>query len=102
MLKTDLIIKEFDYYIVFQDSNANYIIAYGYKSKPTVMDLKFAFEQIITEQDLNEVIPNFKQIVDYISIDIMQYDKFVKYMEKQESKAIKTENNLKKKEEIKK
>lgn len=95
--KTELEINEHDYYIVFTDSEDNYIIGYGYEQKPAIIDFKYAFEQLSNEQDLVETIPDFKKIVDYISVSIMNHKKFVKYMIKQEENAQKAEKKQKKK-----
>jgi len=87
----ELEIKEFEYYLVFMDSNKNYVISYGYEQLPAVIDLKYAFEQLAKEEDLASVIPDWKNQIDYVSVDIMNYNKFIKYMIKQEKLAKKAE-----------
>jgi len=90
-------IKEFDYYLVFMDSNANYVISYGYETRPAVIDIKYAFEQVANEPDLVAAIPDWKTQLDYVSIETMNHKKFVKYMVEQEKKAKKVEKKAKKK-----
>lgn len=97
MSKNELEIKEFEYYIVFQDSNSNYVIAYGYKQLPAVIDIKYAFDQVSKEPDLVSVIPEWQKQVDYVSVDIMNHKSFIKYMIKQEEKAAKAEKKAEKK-----
>lgn len=99
MSKSELEIKDFEYYVVLMDSNENYVISYGYEQRPAIIDLKFMFEQLITDKTsgLHEAIPDFKKVIDYVSIDIMNHKKFVKYMEKQETIANKKEAKAKSK-----
>lgn len=84
-------IKEFEWYIVFKDSKNNYVMAYGYKDIPVILDLKYAFETLAKEEDLIHAIPDFHKIMDYICVDIMSHDKFIKYVETQENKMQKNE-----------
>ena len=93
-------IKEFEYYLVFTDTNGNYMIAYGYNQKPAIMEMKYAIEALAKEEDLISVIPNFHQIIDYICFDVMKHKKFIKYMIAQEEKMQKAENKLKKKKDV--
>lgn len=93
----ELEIKDFEYYLVFLDSKDNYVISYGYEERPAVIDIKYAFDQLPKEEDLKAAIPNLEKVFDYISVDIMNHDKFLKYMEKQEKKAAKAEKKMKKK-----
>ena len=97
MSKSELEIKEFDWYLVFMDSHDNYVISYGYEQRPAVIDLKYAFGQVTKEEDLVAVIPDWKKQVDYVSVAIMDHEKFVKYMVKQEKLANKAEKKSKKK-----
>ena len=98
MSKIELEIKDFEYYVVLMDSNENYVISYGYEQRPAIIDLKFMFEQLITDKTsgLHEAIPDFEKVIDYVSIDIMNHKKFLKYMEKQEKKADKADKKKKK------
>ncbi len=93
-------IKEFEYYLVFTDTNGNYIMAYGYNQKPAIMEMKYAIEALAKEEDLIVAIPNFHQIIDYICFDVMKHKKFIKYMTAQEEKMQKAENKLKKKKDV--
>lgn len=97
--KSELEIKDFEYYVVLMDSNDNYVISYGYEQRPAIIDLKYMFEQIIADKTsgLHSAIPDFEKVIDYVSVDIMNHKKFVKYMEKQEENADKAEKKTKKK-----
>ncbi len=96
MSKSEMEIKEFNYYLVFMDSNSNYVISYGYEQRPAVIDLKYAFDQVSKEPDLAAVIPDWQKQIDYVSVDIMGHEKFVKYMVKQEKQAKKVDKKKKK------
>lgn len=98
MTKTNtLSIKEFEYYLVFTDTNSNYIMAYGYTQKPAIMEMKYAIEALSQEQDLIAAIPNFHQVIDYVCFQVMKHKKFLKYMEEQEAKMAKAEAKAEKK-----
>ncbi len=84
-------IKEFEYYIVFKDSNNNYIMGYGYPDAPTILDMKYAFDTLSKDQELVAAIPDFHRVFDYISVDVMKHKKFIKYMSEQEEKLRKAE-----------
>lgn len=79
-------IRKFDYYIVFTDDHKNYICAYGYKKRPCILDFKYAVETLNQDKNLEETIPDFHDIFDFICFDVMSYKKFMKYMDKQEKK----------------
>ena len=99
MSKSEMEIKEFNWYLVMMDSNSNYVISYGYNERPAIIDLKYAFEQLVKEPDLIAIIPDWEKQVDYVSVDIMGHEKFVKYMVKQEKLAKKADKKSKKKKE---
>ena len=84
-------IKEFEYYIVFKDSNNNYIMGYGYPDTPSILDMKYAFDTLSKDQELVAAIPDFHHVFDYISVDVMKHKKFIKYMTEQEEKLRKAE-----------
>ena len=98
MSKNKLEIQDFEYYVVLMDSNDNYVISYGYEQRPAIIDLKFMFEQIISDKTsgLHEAIPDFEKVIDYVSVDIMNHKKFMKYMDKQDAKDAKAEKKNKK------
>lgn len=97
MSKKESEVKEYEFYVVLMDSNDNYVISYGYDQRPTIIDLKFMFEQLITDKTsgLHTAIPDFEKVIDYVSLDIMSHSKFIKYMGKQEKKAEKAEKKKK-------
>jgi len=97
MKEKNIIPNDVKFYIVFMDTALNYIMGYGYPEQPAIIDIKYALEQFSNEPDLNLTIPDFKKVIDYVSIDIMNHKKFVKYMEKQEQNAQKAEKKAKKK-----
>jgi hypothetical protein len=72
-------IQKFDYYIVFMDSNSNYLVAYGYSKRPIVMDFLTAMKELSEDKELLLTIPNLKEIIDYVSFDVMEYDEFVEF-----------------------
>lgn len=82
-------IKDFEYYVVLMDSNDNYVISYGYEQRPAIIDMKYMFEQIMSDKTsgLHEAIPDFEKVIDYVSVDIMKHKRFIKYMDKQEEKT---------------
>lgn len=84
-------IKKFDYYLVFVDDRKNYIVAYGYNCRPSILEFKYAVETLSNDKHLEKSIPDFHQIIDFICFEVMSYKKFLKYMEKQEKK-LKEEN----------
>jgi|SaaInlStandDraft_4_1057021.scaffolds.fasta_scaffold20813_3 hypothetical protein len=90
-------IKEFDWYLVFHDDRGNYVMGYGYESKPAIMDMKYALDALAEDQELIAAIPDFHKVMDYICFGVMNYKKFAKYIVKQEEKMTKEEDNIKKK-----
>lgn len=91
MTDTQLKVKEFSHYIVFKDSNNNYVMGYGYEDSPTILDMKYAFDTLSKDPELVVAIPEFSRVFDYISVDVMTHKKFIKYMEEQEQKLRKME-----------
>lgn len=79
-------IKEFSHYIVFKDSKNNYIMAYGYADAPAILDMKYAFESLGNDPELQIAIPDFQKVFDYITVDVMTHKKFMKYVAEQEEK----------------
>lgn len=86
-------IKKFDYYIVFTDDHKNYIAAYGYERRPSILEFKYAIETLSNDKHLSESIPGFHDIFDFICVDVMTYKKFMKYMDKQEKKSKEKEDD---------
>jgi hypothetical protein len=76
--------KEFEYYLVFMDNNYNYVMAYGYNHKPSILEFKYAIETLSNDEELIVAIPNFKNIIDYVCFDVMSHKKFIEYMVQQE------------------
>ncbi len=102
MTEPKLEIKEFEHYIVFKDSNDNYVMGYGYPDAPTILDMKYAFDTLSKDQELAAAIPDFHRVFDYISVDVMTHKKFIKYMGKQEEKLRKAEAKKDKKSKVEK
>ncbi len=75
-------VKKFNYYIVFMDTNGIYLTAYGYDEKPVIMNFFVAVKQLSEEKDLAAAIPNFHEVIDYVGFEIMEYDDFIKYLDK--------------------
>jgi len=76
-------IKNFDYYIVFMDSNQKYIMAYGYDHIPSILEMKCAIETLSLDKDIALNIPNLEEVLDYICFYVMVYDEFITYMDNQ-------------------
>jgi hypothetical protein len=72
-------IQKFDYYIVFMDSNSNYLVAYGYSKRPIIMDFLTAMKELSEDKELLLTIPNLKEVIDYVSFDVMEYAEFVEF-----------------------
>lgn len=85
-------VKEFSHYIVFKDSNNNYVMAYGYEGAPAILDMKYAFESLGNDPELQVAIPDFHKVFDYITVDVMTHKKFMKYVAEQEEKMQKLES----------
>lgn len=79
------------------DSNNNYLVAYGYTQRPVVMDFIQAIKELSEEKDLLDAIPNLKDIIDYISFDVLEYDAFVEYLTSEQNKRDATPVKKKKK-----
>lgn len=84
--------KDYNYYVVFMDNKDNFIEAYGYEEKPNVLDLKYAFGDMLEADSMfSKSVPDAQKVFDYVTVDIMKHKKFVKYMEDQEARAKKLE-----------
>lgn len=90
-------VKEFSHYIVFKDTNNNYVMAYGYEDAPVILDMKYAFDSLSKDAELAIAIPDFHKVFDYITVDVMTHKKFMKYVTEQEEKMQKMEKKSSKK-----
>lgn len=89
--------EEFKFYIVFKDTHDNYIEAYGYEHEPTVLDIKYVFEDMLSsDSTFKQIVPDADRVFDYVTVAIMKNKKFVKYLEEQEEKASKLEKKAEK------